>query len=74
MQEVMIKVFLHDSLKTIMPKQIYEKLLVEAEKEEREKVINEKAVYLNVIQRNPDQLQMLQGKSSIPGIVRQELD
>ena len=74
MQEVMIKVFLHDSLKTIMPKQIYEKLLVEAEKEEREKLKNEKAVRIDVVQRNPDTFQMLQGKSSIPGIVRQEPD
>lgn len=72
MQEVMIKVFLHYSLKTIMPKQIYEKLLVEAEKEEREKAINEKAVHFDVLQRDTNQLQMLQGKSSIPGIVRQE--
>ena len=72
MEEVRIRVLVHDSLKAILPKQIYEKLLVEAEKEEREKFKNEKAVRIDVIQRNPDQLQMLQTESTAPTVVREE--
>ena len=62
------------AVKTNLPKEKYELLLVEGERAGREMVINEKTVYFDFIQRNPDQLQMLQGKSTIPTVVRQEPD
>ena len=62
------------AVKTNIPKEKYELLLVEGERAGREIAINEKTVYFDFIQRNPDQLQMLQGKSTIPTVVRQEPD
>ena len=62
------------AIKTNIPKEKYELMLVEGERAGREMVINEKTVYFDFIQRNPDQLQMLQGKSTIPTVVRQEPD
>ena len=62
------------AIKTNIPKEKYELMLVEGERAGREIVINEKTVYFDFIQRNPDQLQMLQGKSTIPTVVRQEPD
>ena len=62
------------AIKTNIPKAKYKLMLVEGERAGRKIVINEKTVYFDFIQRNPDQLQMLQGKSTIPTVVRQEPD